>query len=137
MAKPDTNHRPSAEIDRPPLSPKRRVGSQKLGSPASKSDAITRLLARVRGATLAEVSEATGWQQHSVRAFLSGLRKRGLSLAREARKDGTTSYRLVPIGADSIARYAAPASTAAPASEAGIAAADATGAAAGLAGAER
>lgn len=62
---------------------------------SSKSDIVGKLLARPKGATIAEVSNATGWQVHSVRAFVSGLRKKGSVLEREPRKDGTSSYRLV------------------------------------------
>lgn len=60
----------------------------------SKSDVAKRLLSRKAGATAAEVGEATGWQPHSVRAFLSGLRKKGAALAGEERRDGTKAYRL-------------------------------------------
>ena len=69
------------------------------GSPAaepspSKSEVVKRLLSRRAGATVAEVSSATDWQPHSVRAFLSGLRKKGAALGREERRDGTKAYRL-------------------------------------------
>ena len=37
---------------------------------------------------------ATGWQAHTVRAALSGLRKAGMTLARE-KVDGETVYRIV------------------------------------------
>lgn len=60
----------------------------------TKAATVTKLLSRNRGATLAEVMTATSWQPHSVRAFLSGLRKKGKVLIKEARKDGETSYRM-------------------------------------------
>jgi len=60
----------------------------------SKSDCVTRLLRRAKGATLAELREATSWQPHSVRAFLSGLRKKGFAVSKEQRKSGETAYRL-------------------------------------------
>lgn len=63
--------------------------------PASKSVAVMKLLSRARGATVAEVMTATGWQPHSVRAYLSGLRKGGRTLDKEERKSGETSYRLI------------------------------------------
>ena len=34
------------------------------------------LLRRQEGATIAQVMEATGWQQHTVRGFFAGLKKR-------------------------------------------------------------
>ncbi len=60
----------------------------------TKAATVTKLLSRNRGATLAEVMTATSWQPHSARAFLSGLRKKGKMLLKEARKDGETSYRM-------------------------------------------
>ena len=35
------------------------------------------------------------WQPHSVRAFLSGLRKRGATIEREERRGGAKAYRIV------------------------------------------
>ncbi len=60
----------------------------------SKSAAVAKLLARPKGATVDEMMTTTGWQPHSVRAFLSGLRKRGQVLIREERKDGRSAYRI-------------------------------------------
>ena len=56
--------------------------------------AVIKLLTRARGATIQEVTIATGWQPHSVRAYFSGLRKRGIVLVREARKSGEGTYRI-------------------------------------------
>lgn len=61
----------------------------------TKSATVLKLLSRARGATAAELGEPTGWQPHSVRAYLSGLRKKGVTLVREARKTGETAYRIV------------------------------------------
>lgn len=60
----------------------------------SKSNSVTKLLRRAKGATIAEVQDATAWQPHSVRAFLSGLRKKGMALSKEQRRSGETAYRL-------------------------------------------
>jgi hypothetical protein len=51
-------------------------------------------MSRNRGATVADIMTATSWQPHSTRAFLSGLRKKGRVLIKEARKGGDTSYRI-------------------------------------------
>ncbi|KKC27996.1 DUF3489 domain-containing protein [Sphingomonas sp. SRS2] len=59
----------------------------------SKAAAVIKLLSRNRGATLADIMEATHWQAHSARAFLSGVRKKR-ELLKEARRTGETSYRL-------------------------------------------
>ncbi|KKC26080.1 DUF3489 domain-containing protein [Sphingomonas sp. SRS2] len=59
----------------------------------SKTAIVTKLLSRNRGASLAEIMEATHWQPHSARAFLSGVRKKK-DLIKETRRTGETSYRL-------------------------------------------
>jgi hypothetical protein len=60
----------------------------------SKSAAVCQLLTRPKGASVAEIMAMTGWQNHSVRAFLTGLRKKGESLVREERPSGETVYRI-------------------------------------------
>lgn len=59
----------------------------------TKSASVTKLLARDRGATIAEIVKATGWKEHSVRAFLTGIRK-SAKLIKEQRTDGATAYRI-------------------------------------------
>jgi len=54
----------------------------------------SKLLTKARGATMAELGAATGWQPHSVRAMLSGLRKKGVVLVKETRKSGESCYRM-------------------------------------------
>lgn len=62
--------------------------------PQTKAVTVQKLLARSKGATLAELTDATAWQQHSTRAFLTGLRKKGFSVVRECRTDGDTCWRI-------------------------------------------
>ncbi len=62
--------------------------------PARKSDAVVKLLLRAKGATAAELIAATDWQPHSLRAFVSGLRKKGRVVVREVRKNGESAYRI-------------------------------------------
>ncbi|WP_313670757.1 DUF3489 domain-containing protein [Sandarakinorhabdus sp.] len=61
----------------------------------TKSAQMSKLLQRPRGATIPELCAATQWQPHSVRALLSGMRKKGARLVRETRKSGEGSYRIV------------------------------------------
>jgi hypothetical protein len=61
----------------------------------TKTAIVRKLLSRPRGASLGEITAVTGWQAHSIRSFLTGLRKKGLALEREQRRDGSTSYRLL------------------------------------------
>jgi hypothetical protein len=47
----------------------------------SKQEAVLTMLRRAEGATVAQIAEAMGWQQHTVRGFLAGLKKRpGITL---------------------------------------------------------
>ncbi len=58
----------------------------------TKADTIVELLQRPTGASIAELTEATGWQQHSVRAALTGLRKKGREVVRTKDDQGVTRY---------------------------------------------
>jgi Protein of unknown function (DUF3489) len=62
----------------------------------SKAAAVIALLNSKRGATIAEMTEVSGWQSHSVRGFLAGsLRKRhGLEVTSEKRSGEERRYRL-------------------------------------------
>jgi hypothetical protein len=64
----------------------------------TKAAIVGKLLSRTRGASLGDITAATGWQAHSIRAFLTGLRKKGFNLEREQRRDGATGYRIVKSG---------------------------------------
>lgn len=61
----------------------------------TKAQLVLKLLSRKAGATLANLTDTTGWQPHSARAHLTGLRKKGTMIVREQRKDGTTCWRIV------------------------------------------
>jgi hypothetical protein len=67
-----------------------------IGKPGTKRALIMDLMQRNDGATLGELVEATGWLPHTTRAALTGLRKKGLTLDRAKRQDGSTTYRLEP-----------------------------------------
>lgn len=62
--------------------------------PPSKADIVCNLLREPTGATLEQITSATGWKPHSARAFLSGLKKKGVSLDR-TKLDGVSRYRIV------------------------------------------
>ncbi len=57
----------------------------------SKSAAVVGLLRRPEGATLDEVTTATGWQIHTARAALTGLKKKGHTIDR-IKTDGVSRY---------------------------------------------
>jgi hypothetical protein len=57
-------------------------------SPApSKINQVVALLQRKEGATLAVLTAATGWLPHTVRAALTGLKKKGHMIIRDKRGD--------------------------------------------------
>ncbi len=60
----------------------------------TKSETIQKLLARKSGATITQLQAATDWQPHSLRAALSGLRKKGAAITRSTDSKGVTVYRL-------------------------------------------
>ena len=47
----------------------------------TKQEAVLALLRRAEGATVGQIADATGWQQHTVRGFFAGLKKRGIDVA--------------------------------------------------------
>jgi hypothetical protein len=83
----ETPHRapqsPPAEV--PALQPK-----------TSRQDTLLQLLRRKEGATISDMSEATGWQAHSVRGALSGVvgKKLGLKVVSEKVLDRGRVYRI-------------------------------------------
>jgi hypothetical protein len=60
----------------------------------TKKGSILTLLQRPDGAAISELTAATGWQVHSVRAALTGLRKEGKELLRDKDEAGITLYRI-------------------------------------------
>jgi hypothetical protein len=64
-----------------------------------KTELVLKQLRSKRGATAASLMEATGWQAHSVRGFLSGTvrKKLRLNLNSEVGKDGQRRYRLTEV----------------------------------------
>ena len=65
----------------------------------TKASKVEALLARKAGATLEHMCEATGWQAHTCRAFMSGLRKKGRDIVRETGKAGKSIYRFAAASA--------------------------------------
>ena len=46
----------------------------------TKQETVLAMLRREEGATIAQICEATGWQQHTVRGFFAGLKKKGFTV---------------------------------------------------------
>jgi Protein of unknown function (DUF3489) len=60
----------------------------------SKLALVIELLRRADGATIVDLSQATGWLPHTTRAALTGLRKRGYAVTRERIGAGNPVYRI-------------------------------------------
>lgn len=53
-----------------------RAGAPRKPREGTKQETVLAMLRREEGATIAHICEATGWQQHAVRGFFAGLKKR-------------------------------------------------------------
>ena len=60
----------------------------------SKLAAVVAMLRRSQGATIGDLTAATGWLPHTTRAAITGLRNRGYSVIRERIEDGGSAYRI-------------------------------------------
>jgi hypothetical protein len=88
----------AAKAPKAPKGPKAPKSEKKTGAAreGSKTATVLTLIQRAKGATLAEIMEATSWQAHSVRGFISGTmgKKMGLKVESTKREDGTRVYSL-------------------------------------------
>ena len=99
--------KPATKAKRKPVAQKRLSGSRRVSASAmadptqtsaprrpSKKATIEALVLRKEGAVIADLMAATGWQEHSIRAALTGLRKAGRTISRVRDDRGTTRYRI-------------------------------------------
>ena len=61
----------------------------------TKHSLILSLLAQPEGATLEALIKATGWKSHSVRGYLSSLRKKGHEIASKLDHNGDRVYSIL------------------------------------------
>ena len=97
----------AATAKKPPRSVKSKAGQVaaaktpvKIDQPqverVTKQERVLTLLSQPNGASIAEMMQATDWQQHSVRGFLAGTvkKKLGFSLTSVKPNDGVRRYRI-------------------------------------------
>lgn len=61
--------------------------------PRTKTARLIAMLRAPAGASIKELSDALRWQQHTVRAALTGLRKKGHAITR-GKEGSVTTYRI-------------------------------------------
>ncbi len=64
--------------------------------PGTKQARLVDYLSRPWGTNIADLTRLLGWQPHTVRAALTGLRKKGYRVTGTKDKDGATVYRATP-----------------------------------------
>lgn len=90
-------------VGRQPAAPDRRgpvKASAKTGGPGTKIGSMTALLDRPGGASIEDLTKATGWQPHSVRGAISGTLKKklGLNIVSEKAEGRGRVYRIAERG---------------------------------------
>ena len=63
----------------------------------TKIEIILKQLRRPNGASIIQLQKSVGWQPHSVRAALTGLRKKGHAIERGRDAKGVTRYSIAGV----------------------------------------
>lgn len=80
----DESKEPASEA---PASPQPAAPKERKPREGTKQQQMIDLLRRPTGATLVEIVEATGWQQHTIRGAMAGALKKKLGLTITSEKD--------------------------------------------------
>lgn len=80
----DEAREPASEA---PASPQPAAPKERKAREGTKQQQMIDLLRRPKGATLTEIVEATGWQQHTIRGAMAGALKKKLGLTITSEKD--------------------------------------------------
>ena len=79
---------------------KKAAAKKQTTKKTTKTPTVEKLLERKDGASLEAICKATGWQSHSCRAFMTGLRKKGREVVRYKNDKGTSIYKMTPLEAE-------------------------------------
>lgn len=75
--------------------PSRKTAAKPAAERSNKKAEVVAMMKRAKGATLAEITEATGWQKHTVRGFVSILgNKGGEKIESSKNAAGERTYRI-------------------------------------------
>ena len=80
LALPDAMIALRAALSTKPGRPPREPDAARKPREGTKQEAVLALLRRDEGATIAQICEATEWQQHSARGFLAAIKKKGIAV---------------------------------------------------------
>jgi hypothetical protein len=88
------SHARSAKSTKKATGTKAKRAKAKTSKGSSKGDLVVGMLKKGKGASVGALLKATGWQAHSLRAFLSVQSKKNKWKLRRERKGGVTVYRI-------------------------------------------
>ena len=88
---------PQSDLTATPTVPANASKAKREAPIVSKTAVVVKKLRSAKGASIQQLAEATGWQAHSVRGFLSATvrKKLNLNLVSEIGKDEVRRYRIV------------------------------------------
>lgn len=93
MTEPKTSKAKRRYAREPGLAEANRSAAAPKPKRVTKISQMVALLQSDGGATLEQLAKTTGWQPHTARAALTGLKKKGHAIERGER-DGTSVYRI-------------------------------------------
>lgn len=70
--------------------------NNRMAKSGSKREKLIRLVSRKNGSRTNQLEKELGWQSHTVRAAICGLRKTGIKIETRKTKSGQIIYRLIP-----------------------------------------